>query len=471
MKIVCAERCSIFTLVLLGLSFAARSGEVVVRPSGVESLTTSDLGLDGTDDTLVVKGGMGSLRLSAGSGLPWTGGMRVEGNCKVEIRTPGVFAQGAGLEVVSGEMDFGGFDVSLGDVVVGRGRTRNAWITAHDFTKTDVGDFSVDAGLKVEGVLRVEDGRLNLRPSLAGLRGGVRYCTSGNWTSVYNQSPVFSDFVEAGPMMAYENNLVPDSRWKDYTVASYSGYLWNASSESATCTLFAHLNDQIHVVVNGRTVIASTSRSDYTTSVVNLNPGSNDLYVKMGGKTGDLGAIGGLYTWKTNCFGLVFAQGRVDGSDPSKYVRMVDPGDGSLLTTACCRPGLSKYPDLAMDGGTVDFGGQERAFDGFQCAGCVAGGNVRIDGVWRIPAAQVLVGTPAVIEGDLVFGASATFEISDEKELKGLTENRVVAEVGGRIVGNLPKAVPGRRLKLVKVDEHTIAVSRYGGWGCALIIR
>ena len=121
MKIVCAERCFIFVLVLLGLSFAATSGEVVVRPSGIESLTTSDLGLDGTDDTLVVKGGMGSLRLSAGSGLPWTGGMRVEGNCKVEICTPGVFAQGADLEVVSGEMDFGGFDVSFGDVVVGRG--------------------------------------------------------------------------------------------------------------------------------------------------------------------------------------------------------------------------------------------------------------------------------------------------------------------------------------------------------------
>ena len=433
--------------------------------------TTTELGLDGTDDTLIVRGNYMSAYLSAGEGEPWRGDLVVDGPT-LYLCSPGLLSDGACLTLEFGTVDFGGLDAQPGLVLAASGEIRNTHMKTPLVTKTTMGILTVNAVLQTD-CLEIEEGMVRLYPTRAGLMGGINYTTKDDLKGVYDSNPQYDDFIELGPMMAYENSLEPGSRWKDYTVATYSGYIWSPSNETITCSMYVHIHDWIYTKVNDKYVVSANARNVLARNTFDFKPGANAFYAKMASKTGEVGAIADEYFWKTNDFALAFdIQGRSSQS-PSDYVRMIDPGDGSFFTTACCKPGVTRITKLKTGddwAGPVQIG-ETRTFDEYESAGGLFDEDLRIAKKWTIDAKDILAGASVYCHGNIELGPGAVIEITSEELLKGQGECLVIAETEGEIIGAFPMRIPGRHVEVVKLDDHTLAVTPYRPGGCLLLIR
>jgi hypothetical protein len=206
---------------------------------------------------------------------------------------------------------------------------------------------------------------------------------------------------------------------------TYTGYIWNRSSEDVTWTLASSLKGPVKVLIDGVEVL-SAAASELKAANVTLTPGPHAFEYR---------AYNGVepYTPSGWCgkFGFVYdAQGRNDTSTTNNFEMCVDTGDGALFT---------RYADPE---------GHLPAFDVMKFAK-----GTRLDVNGNAYVAATVTGWPVVTNTAADASAAASFSITNAFVVDGATlaadSTMKVAmplsfgTTGGVSVTNLENAVHG----------------------------
>lgn len=347
------------------------------------------------------------------------------------------------------------------------------------------------------------------RARYAGLMEGVRYFVNGN--SIYPGGPSYAAAGNAA-QAAYNLNMVNtndhvsgmlalysrpyvsvsgDNFW-DYTLkrdppyegtdaasyVTYAGWIWNDGSEAETWTFAGSVGTWCSLMINGKAVFekGGWSNVEIGRGTAVLQPGANRILYKVYAPSSGTGpryaASLENAVWAPN-MGLAYrrCEDTAEKIDVANYSKLIDPGDGSLLTYR--RP---EDDDCPIPGtGTVLPAGSGGVFTTVSCAaGTVldfAGGSYRftdlkgipqvedadeltIDGTWTIDVADIVSGAK-LAAGKISFGPSAAIRIVNPGSVRGARGQYVLTQ--GEVVG-LPELVveDKRAWKVSKTDDGIV---------------
>lgn len=270
-----------------------------------------------------------------------------------------------------------------------------------------------------------------------------------------------------------------------YCVYTYTGYIWNDSTEDATWTVASAFNDHQTWKLNGSVIYKKTKTPTATNNptgelfTVTLHPGPNAIEVRTYSEYVSaphyLCCATNGFTNVTIDFGIGFAKEKTESKDINDYMwRFEDSGDGSLFTRedSVATPRFEKLRFAA--GTTLDLNAGFRAnhvksvFGQVEGAGTILGGNVTIeDSVVVVPNAEGVVGK-LTVEGKVIFAKGAKVSLAEGMKLAKCDEITVLeaAEVMG--TPELDSALAdGWKLQ---VDATTVKLKRCPK-GIVLIVR
>lgn len=385
----------------------------------------------------LTKSGEGVLRLNVANTYT---GKTVVSNGTLVAAQEGAIPSASEIELAGGTLDAGGFERDYGVIVSGGGELVNARGSYTRFVKT--GDGAVTFGAPLTGadaVIDVQGGTLRLPIRIPGLYAGEKIYASGETQTEWNKrTPITNLGVEAGPERAY--HLTSDGYFVPNHYLSYSGYLWNRTSEERSVTFAFSFDDSVVVCVDGKELATKTDGTGVWGSLyrttVELTPGPHAVkfLFKNGGSTG--GAIrksnvSGCTNWRDDLVGFAWDPEGRDTSDGNNFVHLADPGDGSVLTaTADDGDKVPEFGTLKFAAGTaLDLSGGTLAFDG----------TVEID-------KGVKGGTPVQVNGGICFGAGARVTVPDID--LGENEKVVLMEATAGFSGVKPACADGYTLRM-----------------------
>lgn len=230
-------------------------------------------------------------------------------------------------------------------------------------------------GSDTSEALEVEEGTLVLGLTPGLYEGMINQ--AWNTTSPNPKSGVQLTTV-AGNGAKDSNSVYSNGRWiSNNHTWIYTGYLWNRGANAVTWTFWGSFDDHVRLTIDGVQILDATHNSPKREQVV-LTPGPHAIEVRYGDGSGDVGpAITGMLG------GLVYNPNGGDSSDPNDYILLVDPGDGSLLTTEI--PG--DYAGLKInvaDGATLDLAGAEENKSVISGSGTVKNGSFGEGSVYKV---------------------------------------------------------------------------------------
>lgn len=380
----------------------------------------------------LVKKGNGTLSLNAAN--TYGGATRVEGGTLKAAHANAIPA-GSAIQVAGGTVDFGGFARDFGAVAVTGGAIENATGTMDSLVKTGDGTFFLNAPVTVSGLVDVQDGTLKLPALAVGLTAGeVRGDgVDAAWSANQKPDNLGSDL---GPSLVYEL-CASGGYYAPVHYVSYSGYVWNRSSEPVAWT-FAYAFDDWMEFRLGGTKVTATSRGtaswgNLQTATVTLAPGATAFHLKAANKSGDGGAVpanfvAGATNWRSDLVGFAYDASGRNSTDGADYVHMTDPGDGSLFTRS------------AYDGSTMPTLAALRLAPGTTLDLC--DGVLTLTGELRFGADAAA--DPVSVTGRLVFGEGATVTVEGLADLSADVGNLVLATATDGFGGTLPTLADDR---------------------------
>ena len=206
--------------------------------------------------------------------------------------------------------------------------------------------------------------------------------------------------VELLPSLAYEP--ASSGFYKNYHLVTYSGYVWNHEPTNVTWTFAFTFDDEANVVINGVALSRwwATGKNSWGTLRLGsgeLRPGANSFVLQLYNATSTGGVIPyamGSVNWRSDIYGFAYNPNGGSSTNGNDYVRMVDPGDGSLFTTA--RDDGPIYHTLKMSPGTaLDFGASTYVLTN------------------ELQVSSAVFAEPVQVSGTLAFGAGATVNVTD----------------------------------------------------------
>ena len=295
-------------------------------------------------------------------------------------------------------------------------------------------------GNQTDAIQNVKTGKV---ATAYAIQSNLRAMTSNNMLDIRNPE-------------GYDTN--PDLRYSNIT---YSGYLWNRESENKTVTITCHVGANAYVWLDDELIIekshVSTISGVAIKKTIVLTPGAHRFLTTNYAKTHDGGITWSATNFNWNAMGLQWdPQGR-DATNKEYYVKMEDPGDGSLFTWALpeetvAHPldpekvvqGLPEFKVLRFVGesGVLDMAGYNltvKNVEGFpNVQNC--GDAFTIEDKWTIDAVDIKMGrkTSAL---PLAFGADAELVLKDPKVLQATASMQnvkwLIAESTQTVAGNL----------------------------------
>lgn len=326
-------------------------------------------------------------------------------------------------------------------------------------TKTGAGELEWCSNTASD-TLDVKEGTVRFRPSrkdLAGLIESERTSYADNTEMKKYWDTVFTNKVTLSPEAYYDRyhhlwtDPVPDSTKPRFMIA-YSGYIWNNEATNVTWSFAgaAGVHLQVRVdVTNSFYYIGGISANKGTTYMFTMSdvaPGPHRIDIRgyqidpctsAQFPTGNLSLTtngNDKLEWKDGNFAVGFDPLGRDSRKQSDYIKLIDPGDGSLLTWALpgdiesgVTPipgkdrnavyGIAQFANVKFAAGT----GMESEVDTISLPGIeglptVAGATnlLTITESWTIPAAGFFGGTVLTTSGRLALGAGATVSIEDD---------------------------------------------------------
>lgn len=406
----------------------------------------------------LTKAGDGTLRMASAN--TYGGVTRVEKGTLVAADEDAIPA-GNGLEIAGGTLDAGGYEKAYGAISAASGTLENAEGTFASFRKTGPGSFAFNAPLASTADLDVREGTLALPVALPGLVFGEKIYEEGESKPEYDQRKILSsDTVELTPSKAYAL-CETDGYYKPRHYVSYSGYVWNRGATDVTWTFAFAFDDNLEVRIDGQNLPATkhgtASWGALYTANVTLTPGPHSFHLVLWNAQGNGGAVqhrsvSGVSNWREDIIGLAYdpqGRGSADGND---YIRMVDPGDGSLFTTVPYDASMMPtFGSLVMAPGTaLDVNGGTYAYEG------------------DLKVGKDVFADPIRVTGGIAFGESATVTIDGLEELSKDDAPYTILRTTKGVSAPLPALGGGWRFKRGnKGKDLLLDVER----GCLLFVR
>lgn len=322
---------------------------------------------------------------------------------------------------------------------------------------------------------------------------------------------VFTNIITRGAD-AYYNKW--HHLWEDPMLASsnrymiaYTGYIWNNESTNVTWTFAGAANTHLGVRIDGTEVFYFTGTgntgSTIRGSVGNVAPGPHTIDVR-GYSSQNKGSFypdknltvidGQRLNWAEDNFGVGFDPLGRDSELQTDYVKLIDPGDGSMLTWTLpddveegdtLKPSSTRKVWLLPPVGKAVFAAGTALSTGydtfkvFELEGLpmVSGdsGCLNVVSSWIVPVADFVGGHRLSASGRLALGENAVVTLSDDSRVARSSGNVdfVVAEAAGGIVYSDSVTVAGatREWRLHLSDDGKTLYARHLPIGTKIVIR
>ena len=324
-------------------------------------------------------------------------------------------------------------------------------------TKTGDGDLVWDSILGANA-LDVKGGTISFnrsRMGIAGLIENERNSYTGYTAVAAAWNVLTTNKVVLSPEAYYDkyHHLWSDPKadGSDRYLVAYNGYIWNNEATNVTWSFAGAAGVHLNVRIDGQKVFYYTGTGEQSAtlhgSISNVAPGPHwiDIRGYNSGTTGSFvtgnpircthekSSHQQLY-WPSGNFAVGFDKYGRESEQQTDYVKLIDPGDGSLLTWTLpenIESGATPTPGMGRAAcyGVPSFGkmtfaagtGMRSAYD------CVTmpelEGLPTVTGVtnlltvttaWTIPAADFVGGTALTTAGRLALGPGATITIADD---------------------------------------------------------
>ena len=384
--------------------------------------------------------------------------------------------------------------------------------------KTGTGTVNYDSSIGAE-MLELREGVLKVSQQtvFAGLIEGVEYFTDmideqGNIVKkavdiscnnaendkiVYTNEVVMSPYLMNAEMKSYWTTHRPvwdTEKTIKAHCTTYSGYMWNRSSENVNWTFACNVANVAAFHFDGQMMFSHVGGSDKEIAKVTINvaPGAHSFRIGNHSKYFTKNGVpedkteGGMSGKSTAWKGMGFRWdplGR-DTTDPANFVILEDPGDGSLFTWAIpgedvFYPGTedliepAKFDLVKFTGGTLQLNGITNTITNVEGIPLVAGtGKLIIESKWTIDAADIADGS-AVSGLSFGFGADAELEVENSAAAKSMTGSRewTVIKSAEDITGSITvKDEDMAKRWTVNIDGNEVKL-KYRPFGTAVIIR
>jgi autotransporter-associated beta strand protein len=286
------------------------------------------------------------------------------------------------IVVAGGTLDLGGFTLTNGTVTATAGALLNGTLVCDGLTKSGDGELRLSASVLGGEPIEINAGTVKFLSAQPGLYEGL---VNGAFNVT---DPMASNItIRLSTYMADVNTKPP---WRDQATFVYNGYIWNRTGADVTWTFGENVDDNVLLKIDGVTLIANGSSWNVPTiATVTLTPGAHAFEARFGNGAGGAGWVNGSTTsptswWATNNLGFgVDFLGRNE-TKIANYVKLEDPGDGSLLTLTAATT-ASNLVDAASTlalgaGATLDLDTFYQAFASVSGDGIISNGTLAVTG-------------------------------------------------------------------------------------------
>ena len=335
--------------------------------------------------------------------------------------------------------------------------------------------------LSGSGLLDVKSGTVRFamssRAQLAGLIEGKRTYYTGN-TDIYNDwkaLTVATNGVTLSPEAYYNfsHHLWTDPWPEDQTSSnrrytiSYTGYLWNNETTNVTWSFAGCAYTHMGVYVDRTKVFLWTSNGSGTEKgSITVSPGPHHFDVR--GYTTQVGtasrATDSRLTWPTGNFAVGFDPLGRGSSNQADYQKLIDPGDGSLLTwdlpdqviegvttvpgtedaIGSAAPVFRKMRFAAGTGADFRYAYSLESLEGFPAI-TGATDHFTITSNWTVRASEIVAGDKLSTPGRLVFAPGATISMEGSLPLQESYPRVFVIARSGIPDESLPEIAKGEK--------------------------
>ncbi len=267
----------------------------------------------------------------------------------------------------------------------------------------DPGDGSLLTATTNAASVRAEicQGTLRLTP---GARPGLYAAqyTNIDWSTTSPVNPRNS--VALGATLANS----PASLWKSRHMGIYTGTIWNRSSTNETWNFIESIDDMAWLSLDGTVVINNNGWNVTTVSTNVITPGPHAMELRVYNNTGGAGPVA-ADGWTATDWGFGVDRLGRGRKDTACYERLLDPGDGSFLTTGPVEG--DPFQDVPVDiaaGAALDLSGFSHRVQLITGQGTVTNG-VLASGSALSPAGDDATGTltlSGVALGDTTYRAT-----------------------------------------------------------------
>ena len=366
-----------------------------------------------------------------------------------------------------------------------------------DWTAPDTLDIS-----RTPALLPAPTVTTNVSARLPGLRCGSKsYADSAAAGTAWGGTEVFTTSTSLSPAMAYKAGTKQD--WTENTLWTYSGYIWNRNETTETWTFASCILARGSVFVDGERVVynqgpAGTSADGgVKQGNVTVSPGAHKFEVRLqSAAVTESASIGGGayyssklandhgtesgYTWAAGKGIMLDRQGR-GSHNVADYAKIVDAGDGALLTQTDALDVVTRTPNFAVStlvatGGVsaVDFDSCDYAFRGVLGSPAILRcGNLSISESLTV-GRGAYAGQAMTSDGRVTFGEGAKVVVDFAGRFRPTTGSVTILTAADGIVGEPTLEVAaGIRgtFSLRKSDDGKSLILGYQPDGMMLIFR
>ena len=344
---------------------------------------------------------------------------------------------------------------------------------------------------------------------LAGLIGGVQL-DGEVFVDYRNAIPsqhteVYTNRIEKGPLAlfngAHEWWGLQNATGKRVVV--YDGYLWSHAPTNETWTFAGACHTHFALAMNGNTVIYTTKGNGNISVASNcvVRPGPNHIQLRVYASSVNTGPgavketqvidgvtyVSKLYPWDKG-FPYYDPLGRCS-SDPNDYLKLEDPGDGSLLTWALPGSDLPEtlpgtdypvadfpkrlFPAMSFAAGTtLDCSSLTQTVTTLTGYPTIANcERFTIEELWTVDTDGLLSGATLTTAGKLAFSEGAEIAVTQATAKFDADSAPVALATAAGGIEGMPVVTDSQKWRIWKsADEHTLYIA-YKPKGITLYLK
>lgn len=205
--------------------------------------------------------------------------------------------------------------------------------------------------------------------------------TAGDWNQTAEATAetaqfIATEFVYVDKAMGDGDTAFPGFPNKNVS-CTYDGYIWNRGETDATWTFAEFFDDGVFLKIDDEVVISTGFWDSVSKGTVTVTPGAHKFHLSVNQGTGGSGPSNANSWMKETGLGIAVDWYGRNEEVAGNYVKLADPGDGSLFTLTAnagsAAPDFGPDAVVRLEGGTLVLGESQPGLAG----GFVANGTYK----------------------------------------------------------------------------------------------